>query len=158
MTHFVAGVGTGGTISGVAKLSQGAEPGGPSSSAPTPKDASTPPISMHTYKVEGVGEDFWPGTFDPTLVDAWVKVSDSDSFLAARRVTREEGILIGGRAVWPPRRRLKWRARSTIRTRWSSCSSRQRPRLPLENLQRRLDAGKRLPLPLQWADSPRSAD
>jgi cystathionine beta-synthase len=51
---------------------------------------------MHTYKVEGVGEDFWPGTFDPTLVDAWVKVSDKDSFLAARRVTREEGILIGG--------------------------------------------------------------
>jgi cystathionine beta-synthase len=51
---------------------------------------------MHTYKVEGVGEDFWPGTFDPTLVDTWVKVSDKDSFLAARRVTREEGILIGG--------------------------------------------------------------
>ena len=51
---------------------------------------------MHTYKVEGVGEDFWPGTFDPTLVDAWVKVSDRDSFLAARRLTREEGILIGG--------------------------------------------------------------
>jgi cystathionine beta-synthase len=56
----------------------------------------TQPDAMHTYKVEGVGEDFWPGTFDPTLVDAWVKVSDKDSFLAARRVTREEGILIGG--------------------------------------------------------------
>jgi cystathionine beta-synthase len=51
---------------------------------------------MHTYKVEGVGEDFWPGTFDPTLVDEWVKVSDKDAFTIARRVTREEGILIGG--------------------------------------------------------------
>jgi cystathionine beta-synthase len=56
----------------------------------------TQPDNIHTYKVEGVGEDFWPGTFDPTLVDAWVKVSDKESFLAARRVTREEGILIGG--------------------------------------------------------------
>ena len=51
---------------------------------------------MHPYMVEGVGEDFWPRTFDPTLVDAWVTVSDRDSFLTARRMAREEGILIGG--------------------------------------------------------------
>jgi cystathionine beta-synthase len=48
------------------------------------------------YLTEGVGEDFFPGTFDPTLVDRWVRVSDRDSFAAARRLTREEGILAGG--------------------------------------------------------------
>ncbi|MGE3799157.1 MAG: CBS domain-containing protein, partial [Thermomicrobiales bacterium] len=58
---------------------------------------------LHTYKVEGVGEDFWPGTFDRTLVDEWVQVSDRDSLLTGRDVTRDEGILIGGSggmAVW----------------------------------------------------------
>jgi len=51
---------------------------------------------IHPYKVEGIGEDFYPGTFDPALVDRWVRVSDRDSFLTARRLTREEGILVGG--------------------------------------------------------------
>ena len=53
--------------------------------------------------MEGIGEDFWPSTYDPTVVDEVVPVSDSDSFLTARRVTREEGILVGGScgtAVW----------------------------------------------------------
>jgi len=48
------------------------------------------------YLVEGVGEDFWPTTFDPSVVDRTVKVSDAESFAAARRVTQEEGLLIGG--------------------------------------------------------------
>ena len=48
------------------------------------------------YLIEGVGEDFWPTTFDPSLVDRVVEVSDADAFLTARRVTREEGLLIGG--------------------------------------------------------------
>ncbi|MFN2615435.1 MAG: pyridoxal-phosphate dependent enzyme, partial [Actinomycetota bacterium] len=50
------------------------------------------------YLVEGIGEDFWPTTFDPSVVDRYVMVSDRDSFLTARRVTREEGILVGGSA------------------------------------------------------------
>ncbi|MCC7022315.1 MAG: cystathionine beta-synthase [Thermomicrobiales bacterium] len=96
ITHFVAGVGTGGTISGVAKYLKGQNPGIKVIGADPEGSIYTQPDDMHTYKVEGVGEDFWPGTFDPTLVDEWVKVSDKDSFTAARRMTREEGILIGG--------------------------------------------------------------
>ncbi len=48
------------------------------------------------YLVEGIGEDFWPETFDPSVVDRYVRVSDRDSFLTARAVTRQEGILVGG--------------------------------------------------------------
>jgi cystathionine beta-synthase len=96
VTHFVAGVGTGGTISGVAKYLKERNPAIQVIGADPEGSIYTQPDNIHTYKVEGVGEDFWPGTFDPTLVDAWVKVSDKESFLAARRVTREEGILIGG--------------------------------------------------------------
>jgi cystathionine beta-synthase len=52
--------------------------------------------AVHPYLTEGIGEDFWPETFDPALVDRWVRVSDGDAFHMARRITREEGILAGG--------------------------------------------------------------
>ena len=96
ITHFVAGVGTGGTISGVARYLKEHNPRIHITGADPEGSIYTQPDNMHTYKVEGVGEDFWPGTFDPTLVDDWVKVSDKDAFTIARRVTREEGILSGG--------------------------------------------------------------
>ena len=93
--HFVAGVGTGGTITGSGRYLKeqnpniqvvGADPDG---SVYSTSDA-------RPYLVEGVGEDFWPETFDPSVVDRYVTVTDKDSFLAARKVTREEGLLLGG--------------------------------------------------------------
>jgi cystathionine beta-synthase len=95
VTHFVAGVGTGGTITGVGHALKrrkpavqiiGADPSGSVYSGGTGRP----------YLVEGVGEDFWPTTFDRTVVDRVIEVSDADSFLTARRVTQEEGLLIGG--------------------------------------------------------------
>jgi cystathionine beta-synthase len=102
ITHFVAGIGTGGTISGVGRYLKtqstsvqivGADPEGSVYSGG----------SGRPYLVEGIGEDFWPTTYDPSVIDRVVMVSDRDSFLTARRVTREEGILVGGSAgtaVW----------------------------------------------------------
>ncbi len=95
LTHFVASVGTGGTISGAGHYLReknagivivGADPEGSILSGDTARP----------YLTEGVGEDFMPGTYDPAVVDRWVRVSDRDAFAAARRLTREEGILAGG--------------------------------------------------------------
>jgi len=102
ITHFVAGIGTGGTITGVARYLKaqnpairiiGADPEGSVYSGGTGRP----------YLVEGIGEDFWPTTYDPSVVDEVIAVSDRDSVLTARAVTREEGILLGGSAgtaVW----------------------------------------------------------
>ena len=93
ITHFVLGIGTGGTVTGAGRYLKeqnpkiqivGADP-----------DGSIYTGDVHPYKTEGIGEDFWPGTFDPKLIDRWVRVSDRDTFLCARRITREEGILAG---------------------------------------------------------------
>ena len=103
ITHFVAGVGTGGTISGIGRFLKERNPAIKVIGADPEGSIYTEPDNIHTYKVEGVGEDFWPGTFDRSLVDDFVQVSDRDSFLTARRLTREEGILVGGScglAVW----------------------------------------------------------
>src|SRR3982074_3278340 len=94
ITHLVAGVGTGGTVTGAGRYLKehknalvivGADPEG-----------SLYTGDIHPYKTRGIGEDLYPGTFDPAMVDRWVRVSDRDSFLTARRLTREEGILVGG--------------------------------------------------------------
>jgi cystathionine beta-synthase len=92
---FVAGVGTGGTITGVGRYLKeqnpdiqvvGADPEGSVYSGDQPRP----------YLVEGIGEDFWPGTYDPSVVDRVIRVTDRDSFATARAVTRQEGILVGG--------------------------------------------------------------
>jgi cystathionine beta-synthase len=92
---LVCGVGTGGTITGCARFLKerkpelvvvGADPEGSLFSGDEPRP----------YLTEGIGEDFWPETFDPSVVDRWVRVSDKDAFRVARAITRQEGILVGG--------------------------------------------------------------
>jgi len=95
LTHFVAGVGTGGTITGVARYLKAQNPAVQVIAA-DPAGSVYSGGSGRPYLVEGVGEDFWPTTFDPSLVDRTIEVTDAESFAAARRVTREEGLLIGG--------------------------------------------------------------
>lgn len=102
ITHFVAGVGTGGTISGIGRFLKEKNPDVRVVGVDPEGSIYTSPV-LHTYKVEGVGEDFWPGAFDRTIVDEWVQVIDRDALVTGREVTREEGILIGGSggmAVW----------------------------------------------------------
>jgi len=95
VTHFVAGAGTGGTISGVGRYLKEQNP-------EIRVIAADPQGSVYSggagrpYLTEGVGEDFWPKNYDPTLVDEVVAVSDADAFATAREVTQREGILIGG--------------------------------------------------------------
>jgi cystathionine beta-synthase len=102
ITHFVAGIGTGGTISGTGRYLKSQNPDVQIIGA-DPEGSVYSGGSGRPYLVEGIGEDFWPTTYDPSVIDRVVMVSDKDSFLTARRVTREEGILVGGStgtAVW----------------------------------------------------------
>src|SRR3954449_557521 len=102
ITHLVVGVGTGGTITGVARYLREKNPAIEVIGA-DPVGSIYSNAEVHPYLVEGVGEDFWPATYDPSVVDRYVTVSDRDSFLTTRRLAESEGMLVGGScglAVW----------------------------------------------------------
>jgi cystathionine beta-synthase len=91
---LVTGIGTGGTICGTARYLKERNPHVEVVGADPEGSLYTGPV--RPYLLEGIGEDFWPETFEPRWVDRYIRVSDRDAFCTARRVTREEGILIGG--------------------------------------------------------------
>src|SRR5205814_1851670 len=94
ITHLVTGVGTGGTVTGTTRYLRERNPdlvvigADPEGSIYSGRESD-----VHPYLVEGVGEDFWPETFDPSAVDEWITVSDRDAFLTTRRLAQMEGIL-----------------------------------------------------------------
>ena len=97
VTHFVAGIGTGGTISGTGRYLKEASSGAVQVIGADPEGSIySNPDDVHQYQIEGVGEDFYPKAFDRSLPDEIVQVTDAEAFEMTRRLANEEGLLVGG--------------------------------------------------------------
>jgi cystathionine beta-synthase len=95
VTHFVVSVGTGGTISGAGRYLKEQKPEIEVVGA-DPEGSLYSGGPVHPYRVEGIGEDFWPDTLHKDVIDRYIRVSDRDSFVAARRLVAREGLFAGG--------------------------------------------------------------
>ena len=141
----MAGVGTGGTITGAGRYLKEVSGGAVKIIGADPEGSVYSGGTGRPYLVEGVGEDFWPSAYDPSVPDEIIAVSDADSFEMTRRLAREEALLVGGSCGMAVVAAIKVAEEAGPGRTGRRPAARRRTRLPVEDLQRRVDVVLRLP-------------